>query len=257
MRYVRKFYRVTNQRVGDKIVEVSRELLREVETKRVTTTVQAAKSATDEVADYFTSMGVSAEIMKPLLATPATQMHILTRTELNATQLATERIGTSPFSGDILLDNLIPKTNMIGTVTVALAPPKDSLTLSFLDLPASGAGMLSVMITTPLSQRDDQVQLNVDLHSDNTFPPNTHFRLRLDFGHGNLWDQKTTNSGSSAMNMAFTIDRAFICHLPASSSIDLEFEAHHNLTGFNMPMKVFNARQFFKLDDAQNKICRP
>eukprot|EP01037_Dinobryon_pediforme_P015176 gene15176-15318_t len=257
MRYVRKFYRVTNQKIGNKLVEVSRRLLREVETKRVTTTAQATKSTTDEVADYFKSMGVNADIMKPLLATPATQMHILTRAELNTTQLVTEPIGISAFSANGLITNPLANSVKTEPTPFALVPPKDSLTLSFLDVPAAGAGTLNVMITAPLVQNGDTLNLIVDLQSNDTFSPNTQFRLRLDFGHGSFWVQSATNYSSSAMKLAFAIDKPFLCRLPDSALVTLQFDAHHATNWFNMPMKVFNARQFLKLDDAQNNLCRP
>ena len=89
-RYVRNIFEVTRQRIDGKIVEISRRLLRQEPVRSVTTTIKAGKTTTNEVAAYLRLMGIDAAIMKPMLDTPAKDMHLLSRAEEDETKIVTD-----------------------------------------------------------------------------------------------------------------------------------------------------------------------
>ena len=84
-------YRIVRREMAGRTVVVGRELVsrRILSTREVKTEVPAAAYAA--VRSYLVEMGVSPDIVRLMLATPAGELHWMTSAELGSTRIATDR----------------------------------------------------------------------------------------------------------------------------------------------------------------------
>ena len=117
---IHRVYRVVRQRIGRKIVEVSRTLIKETTTRKTWKLKKAPKSVNDTIEAYFKEMGMRPSLVALLLATPADSMHYLNWIELRGTELATKTIGAAALLNAFVKAQLAAKPYGLNPAELAL-----------------------------------------------------------------------------------------------------------------------------------------
>lgn len=91
----RNLFRILTRNEGGRRVEVSRTLISSTPISSRMITAAAGRATYDRVKSYITAMGVSADLMPLMLATPSTGIHWLTPGEQTVTDLVTDARGAS------------------------------------------------------------------------------------------------------------------------------------------------------------------